>query len=109
MGLFVIQTKRSSKMFRQNVHLLRAEDHLYLSGLFNGLAIQHGRLEEPLFYSVKSSVTKHRLAADEFWIGDMSVFADFNFHHHRSTQPPDFGDGWINGRNVSDDFHRFKL
>jgi hypothetical protein len=92
-----------------NVHLLRTEDHLDLSGLLDWLAIQHGRPEEPLFYCIKSGVAKHWLSADEFWIGDMSVFSDFFFQHHRSTQPQDFGNGLIDGRNVSDNFHRFEL
>ena len=88
---------------------LAIEIHLDLRELIDGLSIELGGFESPLFNRVESCVAEHSRSADELRVGDFAIFGDSNLNFHNSVGATNFRDRRVYRSNFLEHLHRLKV
>src|SRR5215471_18715980 len=89
------------------LHRIKVEPDL--CDLLNRLSIQRGWLKPVLHHRFKRCVLENSWTADKFWAGDLTILADFHFHHYCSGDMSGLGDRWIDQGNSLDELQRIEL
>src|SRR5271170_4667269 len=94
--------RKQEKFATPSSCLIQAEDHRDGRDDFDALAIEYGRLVDPLPDRVERGFAKQRMAADYVQLADMTVASNHGAQLHGPFDVRRFGDRWVDGLDQVD-------